>query len=90
MGVSSVAICFIENVDGSLFGLEVEAPRGLVSLSGLYRALRELGVQIVHASARPLGATISQQFRVVEFDGTSITAHRRRELQVQIFSLVGS
>ena len=60
--------------------IEVKAPRANNPLYRAFRALRDLGVQIVHAEVSAMSDFTVQRFHLVECDGRSLEPGRLSEV----------
>jgi Holliday junction resolvasome RuvABC endonuclease subunit len=68
--------------------LEVEAPNSRDLLGELLQALFELRIQVVACETRVESANWSAALSLVEFDGATIRAKRRAEVQATVFGVL--
>src|SRR5262249_1818054 len=76
----------LEATAGSKSVVEVTAPKADNPLYRAFRALRALGVQIVHAEVRAVSDGMIQRFHLLECDGRSLNPDRLSEVLVALSS----
>ena len=75
---SGPAVRVVENALQAV--VEVKAPKANNPLYRAFRALRDLGVQIVHAEVSAVSDVMIQRFHLVECDGRSLEPRRLSEV----------
>lgn len=86
--VVETTVRFIEDRNGTLSTLEVEAGDRAGLLLVLSKALYEQQVQIVSSSIRSMNGRVKDRFEVTELDDTPIRPDRRLLVQVAVLSAI--
>lgn len=79
---------FLESDDGTFTTLEVETDDRSGLLQSLASALFAARVQINSSQVRTNGQRVYDRFKIVEVDGSPISAERRLEIQVAVLGAV--
>jgi hypothetical protein len=86
--MSSVRVRFGNEESAILSRLDVEAPNSRDLLGKLLQALFDLRIQVVACETRVDAAKWSAALSLVEFDGATIRAKRRAEVQAMVFGVL--
>jgi hypothetical protein len=81
---SGHAVRVVEAGSGARAVVEVKAPKANNPLYRAFRALRDLGVQIVHAEVSAVSDVMIQRFHLVEGDGRSLEPGRLSEVLIAL------
>jgi len=87
---ADATVRFVADPSGGLATLEVETTDRSGLLFSLASALFEQNVQIVESEVRTVDGRVFDRFRLVELDGSAISAAHRLEIQVAVLSAIES
>lgn len=85
---ADATVRFVADPSGGLATLEVETTDRSGLLFALASALYEQNVQIVESEVRTVEGRVFDRFRIVELDGSAISAAHRLEIQVAVLSAI--
>jgi [protein-PII] uridylyltransferase len=85
---ADATVRFVADPSGGLATLEVETTDRSGLLFSLASALFEQNVQIVESEVRTVDGRVFDRFRLVELDGSPISAAHRLEIQVAVLNAI--